>query len=250
MRQPKNKTIFLACVLSIILLGALLGGHADAAGLKLNVDYPNIPAPGGAFDLNCIETKACDPTIGNIILFVFYAALWIGGIVAFVSLIYAGFQFIIAGENPSVRAAARERLENVMWGIVILLLTVLVLNVINPALTKLNEPTLKGVGCAQWDGQKTKCENNSDECVWKSGDKCKERIEDLGFPEPGDDGKDGNPGKFACWLSAGGKGIIKCRVYEAQSNCSKGYAPDASFCLDTSNNDCLLLPRTPCVKEP
>ena len=163
MKKPKNKKLILVCIFSFVLLGTLLSASAYAAPIKLNVNYPCIPAPGGCIDLDCIETGACAPTIANIIITIFVAAIWVGGLVAFISLVYTGIQFIVGGESPSVRAAARERLKNVVWGIVILLLTYLVLNFINPQIVDLQDPGTKGVGCGQWNW--TQCSTRS-ECLW------------------------------------------------------------------------------------
>ncbi|MEX2144977.1 MAG: hypothetical protein WD712_01155 [Candidatus Spechtbacterales bacterium] len=182
MKKNIFKKIIPLAVFSILVL--TLAVNANAAGIDLNVNYPKIPAPvpGGFFDLNCIEDGTCNPTIGNIILFLFVASIWIGGLVAFTSLIYTGIQFIVGGESPAVRAAARERLKNVVWGIFILLLSVIILNIINPQITNLQDPSVKPAGCAQWNF--SQCPSHP-ECEWKNS-KCVDKIEPIGVPDEPD----------------------------------------------------------------
>src|SRR3990167_7542075 len=123
--------------------------------LELNIkNYPKIPAPVRDFDLDCISGvgrgEDCDGpplplTVGNIILFIFVTAIWIGSIIAFVVLVYTGFTFIFSGESPGIRYKAKERLTNVIWGMLILLLSTVSLRLINPDITDLKEPGLKSV---------------------------------------------------------------------------------------------------------
>src|SRR3989344_8616485 len=146
--------LFIKKILPILLI--ILAGFVSATfvyatespNIVFNTNFPAIPAPvpGGFFDLNCIEglnSNLCSsnfeyaPTIGNIILFIFTAAIWIGGLVAFGVLFYGGFLYIFSGNAPANRSKARGMLVNVAWGIGILLLSVVFLNLINPDIANL-----------------------------------------------------------------------------------------------------------------
>src|SRR3989344_4395603 len=103
------------------------------------INYPAIPAPvpGGYMDLDCVtlpngslrSASDCSAsyrppaTVGTLVLTLFSLAIWLGAFLALVSLIYTGGQFVFSGQNPGIRVAARERLQNVIMGILILLFT-------------------------------------------------------------------------------------------------------------------------------
>lgn len=233
--MKKFSYIFLAVLLIITFMPAF----ANA------VSYPAIPAPvdGGFLDLDCLRlsdgslknssgcTSSYRPpaTIGILILFVFSSAIWVGAFIALVSLMYTGAQFVFSGQNPSIRAAAKERLQNVVWGILILLFMVGVLNIINPALTNLRELTLKGSGCAQWNGNENKCKKEKKEgkriCTWiNDGELCKEKVKDLGIPDPKYIPEEGDiPGTFSC--------TSECTI--AENKCTKGFIADTARCEAT-----------------
>lgn len=64
----------------------------------------------------------------------FTSSLVLGVILAFISLIYAGFEYIVSGENAGKRNAARQHLIAVVIGITILLSSVIFLRLVNPNL--------------------------------------------------------------------------------------------------------------------
>src|SRR3990167_2379815 len=144
----KNKKYIILGLSILVLLPTTFVYAAESPNIIFNTNFPAIPAPvpGGFFDLNCIEglnSNLCSsdfeyaPTIGNIILFIFTAAIWIGGLVAFGVLFYGGFLYIFSGNAPANRSKARGMLVNVAWGIGILLLSVVFLNLINPDVANL-----------------------------------------------------------------------------------------------------------------
>lgn len=132
-----------------------------SGGRRLQVDYPAVPAPvkGFLFDLNCFEggdlSQCTAPyifklTLGNVVLFIFLAAIWASAIIAFVSGIYAGVLYILSGANAGMRARARQRITSTVWGVAILLLATIGFNFINPdiASLKLTGEGIKNAGGA------------------------------------------------------------------------------------------------------
>jgi len=124
--------------------------------VKCNVNWPRIPIPGGEFDLNDYCKPGATITIGAIVSAIFAASLWLGGIIAFISLIYAGFLYIFSGSAPANRSKARNQLQNVAWGMAILLLSWVTLNLINPDITDLKFATQEIVRVCQEPGE-TNC---------------------------------------------------------------------------------------------
>ncbi len=117
--------------------------------ITLELDYPPIPAPtieGGVLDLNCIEgedSPRCDGeafplTTGVVLLFLFVLTIWVSGILAMVYLIYAGVLYILSGAKPAMRSKAKTIFANVIYGIAIIFFAVIMFNLINPDISKLN----------------------------------------------------------------------------------------------------------------
>ena len=152
-----NKQIKKYIIVFLVVFIALSANFAYAeSSINFNVNFPRIPAPvpGGFFDLNCIEglnTNLCSsefhyaPSIGNIVLLIFSGAIWLAGLIAFGVLLYAGFLYIFAGSAPGNKSKAKEMFVNVTWGIGILLLSVVTLNLINPDIANLKTAELEPV---------------------------------------------------------------------------------------------------------
>lgn len=122
------------------------------AVLCLENQYPNIPVPPGLgltgnFSLNDIAAKAkglADVPLGGLVLYGFSFMVTMTGLVAFGVIIYVGVMFMMSGARPAIRAEAIGRLRGVLIGIALLLGSVIILNIINPELTLINDPTAKG----------------------------------------------------------------------------------------------------------
>ena len=97
-----------------------LGSVAHAATYQWEIPFP--PAPGGA---------APDTTIESVVNYIYTWGLALGGAFAFVRLVIAGIQW---GTSGTVFAAgnAKQTMQEVAFGLVILLGSWLLLNTINP----------------------------------------------------------------------------------------------------------------------
>ena len=160
----KNKKTKIILGLTIAAVAVFFAYSAFAAeiNIKFNVDFPKVPAPvpGGYLDLNCIQgqnTNLCRsdyqyvPSFKTLVLFIFYAAIWIAGLIAFGVLLYAGFLYIFGGSAQGNRSKAKEMFTNVIWGLAILLLSVVTLRLINPDITNLGEPFFTEIDPGEFD---------------------------------------------------------------------------------------------------
>lgn len=84
------------------------------------------------------ETSSIGTYIGSI----FRYSLSIAAILATVMIIIGGFQWLLAAGESGKITQARERITNAVLGLVLLLVTVVILNTINPELLKLRELNL------------------------------------------------------------------------------------------------------------
>lgn len=129
-----KKKLFFYSLLSLVFIPSL--------ALALEVDYPAIRFPGGVFDLNS-AFEVGKLTIESLVIFVYAMFLILAGIIMFITLVRAGFMFIYSGSNPSKRTEAKKRFFSVLIGLVILIFSFTFLNIINPDITRLDEPLFR-----------------------------------------------------------------------------------------------------------
>ena len=135
-----------AFIISALILIAFLLISNLALARTLENDYPKIPLPGlgGSFSLNDInELKGDLEGRDPLVLFVLYFytfSVSVVGIAALGAIIIAGLKLLSSGANPGARSDAKSRLQAAILGIVILLGSWIILNVINPELTILHRP--------------------------------------------------------------------------------------------------------------
>ncbi|MDX1608138.1 MAG: peptidoglycan DD-metalloendopeptidase family protein [Candidatus Spechtbacterales bacterium] len=123
----KRKAKIVTAGLFVLLIPALL---YPVQAQALELDYPTIPTPQGPFDLDVVVNSG-EISLGGIVFFIYALSIWIGGILAFLLLVYLGFTYIITGAAPGARKRAKRWLNNVLWGLLILLFAVTILDTIN-----------------------------------------------------------------------------------------------------------------------
>lgn len=116
---------------SIFLISFLLLPNVSLAlDIQLNFDYPSF----GGIDLNE------DQDLNQLVAWFYYFIVGIAGLAAFTMLVWGGVQWLTSAGNPSKITEARERITSALLGLLIILGSWLILQVINPELTIL--PTL------------------------------------------------------------------------------------------------------------
>lgn len=128
-------------------LGVALGGLAVlslvgvAYGAGITVEpgdvNPNIPGSSPA-------TQAGPNPVGLIGNF-YEFALMMGGLLAFVIIIFAAIRYTVSADNPSKQGDAKDQIRQALLGLLLLAGAFLVLNTINPKLTNLEPPELKDI---------------------------------------------------------------------------------------------------------
>lgn len=144
--RNKNKFIFLLVFLGVFALAG--------SALALEVDWPNSPMGTQLND---------DSQLVDFIKYLYEWGISLGGFVAFVALIIAGFQYLTSAGNAGKMADAMDRMRSAGLGLILLLASVLILNTINPQLTVLEMPQmikpveLGNIEIAEIDGPKIDC---------------------------------------------------------------------------------------------
>jgi hypothetical protein len=126
-----KKNIFLKYLFSILSFLALSLPTASLA-LTLNLDYPAF----GGFDLNNNQD------LNQIVAWFYYFIIGIAGLSAFIMLTWGGFQYLTSAGNPAAIGDAKDKIKSALLGLLLILISWLILQVINPDLTTLNLPQL------------------------------------------------------------------------------------------------------------
>ena len=121
---------FLKLIFQIILLSLLLPNISSA--ITLNLEYPEI----AGFDLNIHQD------LNQIIAWFYYFIISIAGIAAFAMLVWGGFEWMTSAGSPARISSAKDRISSALLGLLLILASWLILQVINPELTTLNLPQL------------------------------------------------------------------------------------------------------------
>ncbi len=95
------------------------------AALDLEYGYPELPSG---------QTISTASSLGDVITYFVAWAIIIGALIAFISLIIAGTQYLASTGRPEVMGQAKNRIFNSFLGLIILLGSYLILITINPQL--------------------------------------------------------------------------------------------------------------------
>ncbi len=128
-----NKKIILAIILtSVLVLPTIRPALAEKKTINLNLEYPALGPEDNKFDLN--ENQ----DINEIVAWLYYFIVSVSGFAAFAMLVKGGFMWLSSAGNPSVLAEAKDVITSAILGLMIILASFLILQVINPELTTLN----------------------------------------------------------------------------------------------------------------
>jgi len=124
-------------LLTVLTFLLVLPNISLATPLKLNLEYPGI----AGFDLNIHQN------LNQIVAWFYYFIVSIGGIAAFVMLVWGGFVWLTSAGSPARIADAKDRIYSAFLGLLLILASYLIIQVVNPELLMLNLPELPGL-CA------------------------------------------------------------------------------------------------------
>jgi hypothetical protein len=86
------------------------------------------------------------PQPGNLpeyILYIYRFAIFSSGIVALLMLVIGGIFYMTSGENPEKKKDAKDRIFSALGGLVLVFLIYIILNTLNPELTRISPPSLR-----------------------------------------------------------------------------------------------------------
>lgn len=113
----------------LIFILAIFSFNALAQGLE--VTYPQV--------MGIRPTRASPSLYAS---YLFYFGITIAGIVAFVSLVFSGFQYLTSSGEPEIKKRAKERIFAAFLGIIILAFGLVIIRTLRTELTFMPEVTL------------------------------------------------------------------------------------------------------------
>jgi uncharacterized membrane protein len=123
-----KKYLFLIILICFLLLPNI------SLAIHLNLHYPVFP---GAPDINQDENQ----NLNQIVAWFYYFIVAVAGLAAFIMLVIGGFKWLTSAGNPAAISDAKDQITKALLGLLIILASWLILQVINPELTIL--PPLK-----------------------------------------------------------------------------------------------------------
>ena len=115
------KRILLPLVLSLLPLSAF----------ALNLTYPTLP---GGFKLE----DATD--LPKLVAWLYTFFVMISGLAAFVMIVWGGVQWMSSQGNPTATGDAKDKIKMALLGLLLVLSSFIILQIINPELTLLKNP--------------------------------------------------------------------------------------------------------------
>ncbi|MBU0546821.1 pilin, partial [Patescibacteria group bacterium] len=100
--------------------------------LALELDYPVIQN---------LEIKL-DMNLNELVVWFYYFIVGISGLAAFSMFVWGGFDWLTSAGNSSGIGRAKEKINSAVLGLIIILTSWLILQLINPELTIIKLPTL------------------------------------------------------------------------------------------------------------
>ena len=142
-------------IFSILIAFGILFISSAFAATNLEVNYPNL-------NINGVYTpKTTETSVPALVKYIFYLSLIIGVIIVTLVLIYNGFIFITSTGSPEKMKDAKEGITAALFGLLILVSSVVVLKLVNPqlAIMKIQKQEPKqGVALSLTNGSETEKE--------------------------------------------------------------------------------------------
>ncbi len=100
--------------------------------LCLNLDYPKF----GGFNIN----DPAQQSLTGIVAWLYVFFVGISGLAAFVMIVWGGVQWMSSQGNPIATGDAKDKIKMALLGLLLVLASFLILQIINPELTLLKDP--------------------------------------------------------------------------------------------------------------
>jgi hypothetical protein len=126
-KNKKKEILFLLC------LFFLLGSFNFVSGLTIT--YPRVP--GAVPPQDFVGVAPPEQIVPLYALYILNLAIWLTGLIAFGAMVWAGILYLVSAGKPERILAARKQISDAFFGILLLLSSYIILQILNPQLTLL-----------------------------------------------------------------------------------------------------------------
>ena len=124
-----KKYIFLFSLIFLLTLPVFVFAQ------DLNLDYP-------IFTINGQDvTLSLDMPLDELVAWFYYFIIAIAGLAVFIKFVIGGVKWLTSAGDPAKVGDAQDDIKSALFGLFIILLSYLILEIINPELLTLREPT-------------------------------------------------------------------------------------------------------------
>ncbi len=127
-----RKYFFIFISISLFLPAISSAVSCNGTENLLNLCYPTLGPTGSGI------TVGLGMDLNQLISWFYYFIVGISGFAAFVMLVWGGFDWLTSAGSPSKITEAKDKISSALVGLLLILASFLILQVINPELTTLN----------------------------------------------------------------------------------------------------------------
>lgn len=136
--------------MSCLVLFLFQAGFVSA----LEINYPTLPG-GAQPPQDFLATAPPEEWVALYIKYFFNFFIWIAGAIAFGMVVWGGITYLISAGKPENLAAAKDRIVAAFFGLMVLLSSYIILNILNPQLLllpSLQKPAVVPIGTEERAG--------------------------------------------------------------------------------------------------
>lgn len=137
-----KKNILLTLILVFILIFPYIAGAKAIP--KLETTYPSLPPFATATPI----APGSSNSLSTYVIYAFGFIIILSAIIAVVMIAIGGVEYIYSAGNPAVMSNAKSKIFSSVLGLVILACSYLILDTINPNLTRIEDPTVAPISAS------------------------------------------------------------------------------------------------------
>lgn len=104
----------------------------NLGGFALEIDYPRIPGVDAPQDFVNNPSVASEDIPSLYVNYIFNLAIWAGGVIALVVLIYGGIRYLTSTGKPEAMVSAKDQITAAFFGFLLLFASFLILKTLSP----------------------------------------------------------------------------------------------------------------------
>ena len=161
-----SKKIIIIAILSIVIFFPVISFGADSFCREVPLpNLSNLPGFPKNFQGPCVGPA-------EYVIYWFYFSIYLAGLIAFFAIVASGVIRLFSMGQPSMIQRSNKIITNAGLGIILLFGSFLILNIINPSLTIISNPSFKNTFCDIPDSKKNTTGGKCNESICPNSEQC------------------------------------------------------------------------------